>query len=66
MKAIDSYQIVSRDWFAVQVASDDHLSEPLSHVSQTGGERQNCHDLTSDGDVKLALRGDSEKPQQLL
>ena len=65
VKTTGGYQIVGCDWFPVQIASDDHLAEPLSHVSETGGESQHSHDLTGDCDVKLTLR-QKDKPEHLL
>ena len=51
-------QIVGRDGLARAIAADHHAAQPLPHVAERSGQRQNRHDLAGHGDIEAgdALR----------
>ena len=45
-------EVVGGDGLAVAVGADHHASQPLAHIGQAGGERQDRHDFAGHGDVE--------------
>ena len=56
-KSTSDTKVVGSDRLATLARRHDHCAEALTHVRETGGQREDSHALARDGDVEAGLAG---------